>query len=82
MRGDPPGRLSAPMPDAGPGRCRPGRETRRCARDRAGRCAPSGVSRLLDRMSAAGLVAREPDPDDARSSVTVVALTFSASWNA
>jgi hypothetical protein len=33
-------------------------------------------------MSAAGLVAREPDPDDARSSVTVVALNFSASWNA
>ncbi len=29
---------------------------------------PSGLSKLLDRMVAAGLVRREPDPDDARSS--------------
>jgi DNA-binding MarR family transcriptional regulator len=29
---------------------------------------PSGLSKLLDRMAAAGLVRREPDPDDARSS--------------
>jgi len=33
---------------------------------------PSGVSKLLDRMSAAGLVKREPDPDDARSSFAVI----------
>jgi DNA-binding MarR family transcriptional regulator len=33
---------------------------------------PSGVSKLLDRMSAAGLVMREPDPDDARSSFAVI----------
>jgi DNA-binding MarR family transcriptional regulator len=29
---------------------------------------PSGLSKLLDRMAAAGLVRRQPDPDDARSS--------------
>jgi len=29
---------------------------------------PSGLSKLLDRMAASGLVQREPDPDDARSS--------------
>jgi len=29
---------------------------------------PSGLSKLLDRMAAAGLIRREPDPDDARSS--------------
>jgi len=29
---------------------------------------PSGLSKLLDRMAAAGLVQREPDPADARSS--------------
>jgi DNA-binding MarR family transcriptional regulator len=29
---------------------------------------PSGLSKLLDRMAASGLVRREPDPDDARSS--------------
>jgi DNA-binding MarR family transcriptional regulator len=28
---------------------------------------PSGLSKLLDRMADAGLVTREPDPDDARS---------------
>jgi DNA-binding MarR family transcriptional regulator len=28
---------------------------------------PSGLSKLLDRMEAARLVRREPDPDDARS---------------
>jgi DNA-binding MarR family transcriptional regulator len=28
---------------------------------------PSGLSKLLDRMSQSGLVTREPDPDDARS---------------
>jgi DNA-binding MarR family transcriptional regulator len=33
---------------------------------------PSGVSKLLDRMSAAGLVVRKPDPDDARSSFAVI----------
>ena len=28
---------------------------------------PSGLSKLLDRMDAAGLIRREPDPDDARA---------------
>ena len=28
---------------------------------------PSGLSKLLDRMSESGLVTRDPDPDDARS---------------
>jgi DNA-binding MarR family transcriptional regulator len=28
---------------------------------------PSGLSKLLDRMEAAGLIVREPDPDDGRS---------------
>jgi DNA-binding MarR family transcriptional regulator len=28
---------------------------------------PSGLSKLLDRMEAAGLLRREPDPQDARS---------------
>lgn len=28
---------------------------------------PSGLSKLLDRMDASGLIAREPDPSDARS---------------
>lgn len=29
---------------------------------------PSGLSKLLDRMDASGLIVREPDPDDARAS--------------
>ena len=33
---------------------------------------PSGLSRLLDRMEASGLVRREPDPHDARASVAVI----------
>lgn len=33
---------------------------------------PSGVSKLLDRMSTALLVVREPDPEDARSSFAVI----------
>jgi DNA-binding MarR family transcriptional regulator len=33
---------------------------------------PSGVSKLLDRMNAAGLVVREPDLEDARSSFAVI----------
>ena len=28
---------------------------------------PSGLSKLLDRMAAAGLIRRDPDPDDARA---------------
>jgi DNA-binding MarR family transcriptional regulator len=28
---------------------------------------PSGLSKLLDRMEASGLIRREPDPDDARA---------------
>ena len=28
---------------------------------------PSGLSKLLDRMDASGLIVREPDPSDARS---------------
>jgi DNA-binding MarR family transcriptional regulator len=28
---------------------------------------PSGLSKLLDRMAASGLIVREPDPDDARA---------------
>lgn len=28
---------------------------------------PSGLSKLLDRMQAAGLIERQPDPDDARA---------------
>ena len=28
---------------------------------------PSGLSKLLDRMDASGLIRREPDPDDARA---------------
>ncbi|MEA5456641.1 MarR family winged helix-turn-helix transcriptional regulator [Sinomonas sp. JGH33] len=28
---------------------------------------PSGLSKLLDRMEASGLIERQPDPDDARS---------------
>jgi DNA-binding MarR family transcriptional regulator len=33
---------------------------------------PSGLSKLLDRMSDAGLVTREPDPDDARSAFATI----------
>ena len=33
---------------------------------------PSGLSKLLDRMDASGLIRREPDPDDARSAFAVI----------
>jgi DNA-binding MarR family transcriptional regulator len=33
---------------------------------------PSGLSKLLDRMADAGLVTREPDPDDARSTFATI----------
>lgn len=33
---------------------------------------PSGLSKLLDRMDAAGLITREPDPDDARASIATI----------
>jgi DNA-binding MarR family transcriptional regulator len=33
---------------------------------------PSGLSKLLDRMQEAGLVERQPDPDDARSTYAVI----------
>lgn len=33
---------------------------------------PSGLSKLLDRMQDAGLIRREPDPDDARSSFATI----------
>jgi DNA-binding MarR family transcriptional regulator len=33
---------------------------------------PSGLSKLLDRMEDAGLVTREPDPDDARSTFATI----------
>lgn len=33
---------------------------------------PSGLSKLLDRMAASGLVRREPDPRDARAAFAVI----------
>ena len=33
---------------------------------------PSGLSKLLDRMQDAGLVERQPDPDDARSTYAAI----------
>jgi len=33
---------------------------------------PSGLSKLFDRMEVSGLVARQPDPDDARSTVGAI----------
>jgi DNA-binding MarR family transcriptional regulator len=33
---------------------------------------PSGLSKLLDRMDAAGLISREPDPDDARAAFATI----------
>ena len=33
---------------------------------------PSGLSKLLDRMEAAELIRRDPDPDDARSTYAVI----------
>lgn len=33
---------------------------------------PSGLSKLLDRMQASGLIRREPDPADARSTFAVI----------
>jgi DNA-binding MarR family transcriptional regulator len=33
---------------------------------------PSGLSKLLDRMEASGLVRRDPDPDDARSTFATI----------
>src|SRR5512146_699815 len=33
---------------------------------------PSGLSKLLDRMDASGLISREPDPHDARAAVATV----------
>jgi DNA-binding MarR family transcriptional regulator len=36
---------------------------------------PSGLSKLLDRMAASGLVVREPDPGDARSWFAVLTPT-------
>jgi DNA-binding MarR family transcriptional regulator len=33
---------------------------------------PSGLSKLLDRMDASGLVRRDPDPDDARAAFATI----------
>jgi DNA-binding MarR family transcriptional regulator len=33
---------------------------------------PSGLSKLLDRMEASGLIRRDPDPDDARSTFATI----------
>jgi DNA-binding MarR family transcriptional regulator len=33
---------------------------------------PSGLSKLLDRMEASGLVRRDPDPDDARAALATI----------
>ncbi|HVC85205.1 MAG TPA: MarR family transcriptional regulator [Solirubrobacteraceae bacterium] len=33
---------------------------------------PSGLSKLLDRMDASGLVQRDPDPDDARAAFATI----------
>jgi DNA-binding MarR family transcriptional regulator len=33
---------------------------------------PSGLSKLLDRMDAAGLIRRDPDPDDARAAFAAI----------
>jgi DNA-binding MarR family transcriptional regulator len=33
---------------------------------------PSGLSKLLDRMEAAGLIRREPDPGDARATLAAI----------
>jgi DNA-binding MarR family transcriptional regulator len=33
---------------------------------------PSGLSKLLDRMHASGLIRREPDPDDARAAFATI----------
>jgi DNA-binding MarR family transcriptional regulator len=33
---------------------------------------PSGLSKLLDRMEASGLIRREPDPDDARAAFATI----------
>ncbi len=33
---------------------------------------PSGLSKLLDRMEVSGLVERQPDPDDARSTLATI----------
>jgi DNA-binding MarR family transcriptional regulator len=33
---------------------------------------PSGLSKLLDRMEESGLIAREPDPDDGRSTFATI----------
>ena len=33
---------------------------------------PSGLSKLLDRMEESGLIARQPDPDDARSTFATI----------
>jgi DNA-binding MarR family transcriptional regulator len=33
---------------------------------------PSGLSKLLDRMEASGLIRRDPDPDDARSTFAAI----------
>ncbi len=33
---------------------------------------PSGLSKLIDRMQTSGLIRRDPDPDDARSTFAVI----------
>jgi DNA-binding MarR family transcriptional regulator len=33
---------------------------------------PSGLSKLLDRMDASGLIRREPDPSDARAAIAAI----------
>src|SRR6478609_3166034 len=33
---------------------------------------PSGLSKLLDRMDASGLIRRDPDPDDARAAFATI----------
>lgn len=33
---------------------------------------PSGLSKLLDRMDASGLIRREPDPNDARAAIATI----------
>jgi DNA-binding MarR family transcriptional regulator len=39
---------------------------------------PSGLSKLLDRMDASGLIRREPDPDDARAAFATITPAGSA----
>jgi DNA-binding MarR family transcriptional regulator len=36
---------------------------------------PSGLSKLLDRMDASGLIRRDPDPDDARATFATITPT-------